>query len=317
MATLSLYNLVYKGIHGATGREPRDPQPFSVDIDIDLDITEALITDNVSDTFDYKIAEAITRNAIEGERAILIETLASRIAERLCFYPSINEVRVKITKLAASSIGIPSLAVTKKRIPAELPSLLFDFGHFIETLQAVGGISIPILPESYRHALVAEAETYDYIKQPYVVGPLQVKEDISSFTAFGAKSLFWHLTYDFQELLHNKLASTSAPVFTEPLAFNELSLQLYEKGSAGITPHLDGKSCVNLICVFVLKGKARFAICEDRSGKNPIQLDATPGNVIILRAPGFLHSDFRPFHFVTDITEQRIVFGLRQKTIKD
>ena len=92
-----------------------------------------------------------------------------------------------------------------------------------------------------------------------------------------------------------------------------MSLQKYDQNSIGITPHKDGKSRINLICVFNLVGKAEFALCDDRSGSNPKFLDTTPGNVIILRAPGFFHSTYQPFHFVRNITEERIVFGLRQR----
>ncbi len=35
--------------------------------------------------------------------------------------------------------------------------------------------------------------------------------------------------------------------------------------------------------------------------------------MIILRAPGFLGTKLRPFHYVTDINETRYTFGLRQK----
>jgi hypothetical protein len=76
---------------------------------------------------------------------------------------------------------------------------------------------------------------------------------------------------------------------------------------------MDGMSQINLICVFVLTGHANFALCKDREGTKPKYLDTTPGNVIIMRAPGFMDSDFRPFHFLTDVSERRIVFGLRQK----
>lgn len=91
-----------------------------------------------------------------------------------------------------------------------------------------------------------------------------------------------------------------------------MSLQLYEEGSIGITPHMDGKSVANLICIVILTGESKFALCEDREGSNPKYLDTTPGNVIFMRAPGYRRSDHRPFHFVTDITSRRIVVGIRQ-----
>jgi len=93
-------------------------------------------------------------------------------------------------------------------------------------------------------------------------------------------------------------------------------LQRYEEESIGITPHKDGLSYISLVCVFVIGGQGNFYVCSDRSGNNPIEIDASPGNVILMRAPGFLGSeDGRPFHYVTNIREPRYTFGLRQKRL--
>jgi len=144
-----------------------------------------------------------------------------------------------------------------------------------------------------------------------------VREQISSCKEFPANSQFHKLADDFFELLSRKIpANEWGQIFPTPLKFNEMSLQLYEKGSIGITPHKDGRSRINLICVFILKGAAKYALLDNRSGANPRSLDTSPGNVIILRGPGFLGSDYQPFHTVCDITEERIVFGIRQRTNK-
>jgi hypothetical protein len=91
-------------------------------------------------------------------------------------------------------------------------------------------------------------------------------------------------------------------------------LQRYEKGSIGITPHRDGLRFINLVCVFAVGGRGRFYVCSDRSGKDAREIDASEGNVILMRAPGLFGSqDNRPFHYVTDIRETRYTFGLRQK----
>jgi len=162
--------------------------------------------------------------------------------------------------------------------------------------------------------LIEEAEKYNYIVQPEIVGPAKVREQISSVSDFEETSLFLKLRDDFTELLLRKIPSEElTKLFPNPLCFNEFSLQKYQKGSIGITPHKDGASRHNLICVFILKGKADFALCDDRSGSNPKYLDTSPGNMIVLRGPGFFGGQHRPFHFVTNITEERIVFGLRQR----
>jgi len=104
--------------------------------------------------------------------------------------------------------------------------------------------------------------------------------------------------------------------FETALGFNSMVLQRYEEGSIGITPHRDGLSFINLVCVFVIDGKGSFYVCSDRSGRDSIEIDASPGNVIFMRAVGFLGSeDERPFHYVAGIRETRYTFGLRQKEL--
>ena len=117
----------------------------------------------------------------------------------------------------------------------------------------------------------------------------------------------------FQDLLERSLADIGSYPFETALNFNSMVLQRYEKGSIGITPHRDGLSYVNLVCVFVIGGRGRFYVCSDRSGRDAKEIDAAAGNVILMRAPGlFGPEDSRPFHYVADIKETRYSLGLRQ-----
>jgi dihydroneopterin aldolase len=316
-STLFIKDLIFSGLHGETGRERFDRQRLAIDIAIQLDTTLADSSDNLADTYDYKRAIEISRGVVEKEQHTLIEKIANQIAEKICFHPRVQSAEVTLRKIDASSNGLPGIIVKRKRSPQEIQSILhdFDLNLALTTLEKVGGVSMPILSESYRRLLLEEAETYQYHKQPEIVGPAKVREQLSSVKEFRPDSLFWQLKNDFQELFNSKLAKLATYPFQTPLNFNEMSLQLYEKDSIGITPHMDGLSILNVICVFILAGKARVAICDDRQGSDPKDLDTTPGNVILLRGPGFLNSDFRPFHFVSDVKERRIVFGLRQKKV--
>ncbi len=65
-----------------------------------------------------------------------------------------------------------------------------------------------------------------------------------------------------------------------------------------------------------LEGEARFCVCDDREGTNTHEFDHRPGMVLLLRAPGFLWSDFRPFHIVGEVTKERYTFALRQNIKK-
>ena len=54
-------------------------------------------------------------------------------------------------------------------------------------------------------------------------------------------------------------------------------------------------------------------VAIDRQGTNAVEIATKPGNVIFLRAPGFLSSKSRPFHYVANIRSMRYSFSLRQR----
>jgi hypothetical protein len=191
-----------------------------------------------------------------------------------------------------------------------------NIGRILEELSSVGATSVKLLDEDFRLALLEEAEGYVYQPEDEIVGSGDriVRQQVSSFDNFPQNSGYVLLKNSFQDLLEQRLAQLEIYPFETALNFNSLILQRYEEDSIGITPHKDGLSYINLVCVFIIGGRGRFYVCSDRSGREAREIDASPGNVIFMRAPGlFGREDNRPFHFVTDIKEARYTFGLRQK----
>jgi len=139
-----------------------------------------------------------------------------------------------------------------------------------------------------------------------------VRQQIESFENFGGDSKYILLRRQFQKLLHGMFRDLDVYPFDTPLNLNTMTLQKYRKGSIGITPHRDGLRYINLVCIFIIDGKGKFFVCADRSGGDALEIDNRPGSVVFLRAPGFMGSEERPFHFVTGIQETRYTFGLRQ-----
>jgi hypothetical protein len=186
----------------------------------------------------------------------------------------------------------------------------------LEELLSVGATSIRLLEENFRVALLEEAEDYDYQPEDEIVGSgdSRVRQQVSSFDVFPDHSGYVLLKESFQDLLEQRMAQLEAYPLETSLSFNSMVLQRYEEGSLGITPHRDGLSYVNLVCVFIIGGRGRFYVCSDRSGRDAKEIDASPGNVIFMRAPGLFEAeDNRPFHYVSQIEEPRYTFGLRQK----
>ena len=191
----------------------------------------------------------------------------------------------------------------------------FDINRLLEEVESFGASSIRILAEDFRMALLAEANDYTYTPEDEIVGSGDriVRQQMASFSDFHDASGYVLLKESFQALLDESLATQATYPFETRLLFNSMVLQKYERGSLGITPHRDGLSYINLVCVFTIEGQGKFYVCADRSGRDARAIDATPGTVILMRAPGFLGSKHRPFHYVADITETRYSFGLRQK----
>jgi len=87
------------GVHGVLPEEQTRPQPFEVDVEIDVDLKAAGESDNLDDTVDYSaVAEAVSR-VVRSERYHLLERLATRIAEVCRGDPRVVAVSVTVRKL--------------------------------------------------------------------------------------------------------------------------------------------------------------------------------------------------------------------------
>jgi len=190
-----------------------------------------------------------------------------------------------------------------------------DLKRMWQELSGPGAASFKILAEDFRISLLREAHQYPYRPEAEIVGSGNriVRQQLGSFEDFPDGSQFILLKSSFQTWLNDRVAHSQVSSFQKPLSFTSLVLQKYAKDSLGMTPHRDHLRYINLVCVFVIEGQARFYVCADRSGTDAKEVDASPGSVILLRAPGFLGSRDRPFHYVTGIQETRYSFGLRQE----
>jgi dihydroneopterin aldolase len=77
---IELRGLRALGIHGVLPEERERPQPFEVDIDLEVDLRRAGRSDDLADTVDYGAVAGAVAAAIAGPRLDLLEALAERIA---------------------------------------------------------------------------------------------------------------------------------------------------------------------------------------------------------------------------------------------
>ena len=105
------------GYHGVFESENIAGQDFFVDITLELDLTRASITDDVTDTVNYAEVTDLVVEEIIGESVALIEKLAGRIAERIkSSYPQVATVSVTVHKPQAPvSAQVEDISVTISR----------------------------------------------------------------------------------------------------------------------------------------------------------------------------------------------------------
>jgi len=77
---IELRAMRFAGRHGVLPFEAERPQPFEVDVVIELDLAPAGTTDDLARTVDYGAVFAAARAVVEGPPVALLETLAERIA---------------------------------------------------------------------------------------------------------------------------------------------------------------------------------------------------------------------------------------------
>ena len=113
---IELRGLRVLGVHGALAEEQTRAQPFEVDVDVTADLSKAGATDELDDTLDYgAIAEAADR-IVSGERFILLERLAQRIADEILADERVESVTVTVRKLRPPvPVDLATAAVTINR----------------------------------------------------------------------------------------------------------------------------------------------------------------------------------------------------------
>ncbi|MCI1935439.1 MAG: 2-amino-4-hydroxy-6-hydroxymethyldihydropteridine diphosphokinase [Bifidobacteriaceae bacterium] len=122
MDSITLRGVSAQGTHGVLDFEHTQPQTFSVDATLFVDLSKAGASDDLADTVDYgQIAARIVR-AIEGEHLDLIEALAARIADSILQTSAIRRVRVTVHKPEAP-IKVPfsdvEVSIERSRVTEE------------------------------------------------------------------------------------------------------------------------------------------------------------------------------------------------------
>jgi 7,8-dihydroneopterin aldolase/epimerase/oxygenase len=99
MGTIIVSGLRELGVHGVLPEEQGRPQPFEVDIELEVDLSAAGQSDDLDETVDYAaVSEAVSR-VVKNERYQLLERLATRIGEVCRTDERVSAVTVTVRKL--------------------------------------------------------------------------------------------------------------------------------------------------------------------------------------------------------------------------
>ena len=115
---IQLHGMSFQGRHGVLASERERLQEFKVDLEVDCDLSKPGRTDNLEDTIDYTKLRGIAKDVVEGESVSLVETLATRIADRALDVSNVIGVSVTVTKRPASMLPIEAASVHINRTRA-------------------------------------------------------------------------------------------------------------------------------------------------------------------------------------------------------
>jgi 7,8-dihydroneopterin aldolase/epimerase/oxygenase len=116
-----LHGLTTECIIGFIDWERRVKQTVVLDIELPVDCARASLSDEVSDTLDYKTVAKRVLAFVESSEFQLVETLAHRLALLILAEFSIEWVRVSLNKPGAIR-GSRDVGVVVERTRADLPA---------------------------------------------------------------------------------------------------------------------------------------------------------------------------------------------------
>ncbi len=166
-----------------------------------------------------------------------------------------------------------------------------------------GTVRGALAPEA-RYGLVAALDSAAFERAPERVGDVRQDFDLlvmkpGEGPADPALSPLLALAEEYAALLGARATSLDEPWLADFVP-TDIHVQRYRPGSAGISPHRDGRRFIKLISVFSLGSPAEFRLCRDRRGLPLRRYQLDSGDLLLLWAPGFAgRPSARPLHSVS------------------
>lgn len=207
----------------------------------------------------------------------------------------------------------PSATFDDRPFDAAFQSDSAQLAEALACLAAEDAVSLPFLSPGSCGPLIEAAMALPYRDATPIVGTdeQRVHQNFELTVQLPPDSLFHRLAKALERLTERALGHIDPPPLAGPVRLDDMIIQRYPVGSAGITPHRDHIRYRDLVAIVTLSGHARFFICADRSGRDAREIPIRPGSLLLMRAPGFAGLEDRPFHMLSDVTEERLSLGLR------
>jgi dihydroneopterin aldolase/2-amino-4-hydroxy-6-hydroxymethyldihydropteridine diphosphokinase len=111
---------------GALPHERESPQPVRIDLSIGLDLRNAGRSDELADTVHYGLVCERVSDLVRDSKDVLLERLASKIADVVLAFDLVEVVDVTLTKLRppiAEAVGSTAVVISRTRAEAAAPPL--------------------------------------------------------------------------------------------------------------------------------------------------------------------------------------------------
>ncbi len=171
-----------------------------------------------------------------------------------------------------------------------------------------GTVRGALAPEA-RHGLVVALDSAAFERAPERVGDVHQDFDLlvmklGEGPADLVPSPLLALAKEYAALLRARATSLDEPWLADFVPTN-IHVQRYKPGSAGISPHRDGRRFIKLISVLSLGSPAKFHLLRDRRGPPLRRYQLDCGDLLLLRAPGFAERPSAgPLHSVSGPTDE-------------
>ena len=110
---------------GVLPHEREALQPLQVDVDLEVDLSEAGITDNLDDTANYGAISQAIAEVVRESTDILLERLAARIADRVLHFDHVEVANVTLTKLRPpipEDLVSSAVRIVRSRVDMRVPA---------------------------------------------------------------------------------------------------------------------------------------------------------------------------------------------------